>query len=139
MIQKVTDHVYQHISYLDAGSFGNVPCNDIIVFNDKEVITFDTPTDNNTSLELINWVKNNLNCKIKAIVPTHFHTDCLAGLDEFHKHGIHSYANNRTIALATSNHKTIPQHGFDNLLELKVGDKKVLAEFLEKGIQQIMS
>ena len=133
VIQKISDHVYQHTSFLDTESFGKVPCNGMIVFDSNEAIIFDTPADKNTSLELIDWVENNLNCKIKAIIPTHFHADCLGSLDEFHKHEVPSYANNVTIELARSNNSAIPENGFHNLLELKVGNKKVVAEFIGEG------
>ena len=131
--QKVADHVYQHTSFLDTDSFGKVPCNGMIVFDKKEAIIFDTPADNNTSLELISWVETNLHCKVKAIIPTHFHADCLGGLEAFHKRGIASYANNLTINIARSNNLTIPQNGFSDLLELQVGNKKVFAGYFGEG------
>ncbi|MDQ3291243.1 MAG: subclass B1 metallo-beta-lactamase, partial [Bacteroidota bacterium] len=71
-LQQVNRNVYQHISYLQTESFGKVTCNGMIVFNKNEAIIFDTPPDNSTSLELINWVEKELHCKIKAIIPTHF-------------------------------------------------------------------
>lgn len=52
-IQKITDHVYCHTSFLDTESFGKVPCNGMVVFAEGEVIVFDTPTDSATSVELI--------------------------------------------------------------------------------------
>ncbi|MCC9136916.1 subclass B1 metallo-beta-lactamase [Pontibacter silvestris] len=131
--RKIADHVYQHISFLDTENFGKVPCNGMIVFDNNEAVVFDTPPDDSTSRELINWVKNNLNCKIKAIIPTHFHEDCLGGLEEFHKNGIPSYANRLTVELAKLNNSTVPQNKFDKKLELKIGNKKVLAVFLGEG------
>lgn len=101
--------------------------------NEKEAIVFDTPTDDKTSLELIDWVENELGSQIKAIIPTHFHQDCLAGLEAFHQRGISSYASNLTIGLAKTNGKTVPEHGFDSLLILEIGSKKVHAEFLGEG------
>jgi metallo-beta-lactamase class B len=136
VIQKIGTHVYQHISFLNAGRFGKVTCNGMIVFSKGEAIIFDTPTDSDASLELINWVENKLHCKIKAIIPTHFHSDCLGGLPAFHQHGIASYANNLTIKLAKLNNKTVPENGFDHLLELQVGNKTVIAEYLGKGHTQ---
>lgn len=133
VIQKVSDHVYQHTSFLDAGSFGMVPCNGMIVINEKEAVIFDTPTDDATSSELIDWVENELGSQIKAIIPTHFHQDCLAGLEAFHQREIPSYASNLTIDLAKANDKTIPENGFDSLLILEVGNKEVHAEFLGEG------
>src|SRR5690606_29001726 len=70
---------------------------------------------------------------IKAVVSTHFHADCLGGLEEFHKRSIPSYAHNATIAFATEKKLSIPINGFEHLLELKVGDKSVIAEFVGEG------
>ena len=132
-IQKITDHVYQHISFLDTESFGKVPCNGMIVFDEGEAIIFDTPTDDATARELIDWVENNLKGKVTAVIPTHFHIDCLGGLDAFHQRGISSYASNKTIALAKANQAFVPHNGFDSLLELKVGDEPVVAAFTGEG------
>jgi len=133
VIHQVKEHVYQHITYLQTESFGKVACNGMVVFDGNEAIVFDTPIGDSTSAELINWVKDSLGCKIVAVIPTHFHEDCLGGLKEFHKHGIPSYASNKTINSAKSNNYPVPQNGFDNLREFKVGSKKVIAEFHGEG------
>jgi metallo-beta-lactamase class B len=133
VVQKVADHVYQHISFLQTQSFGKVGCNGMVVYDQNEAIIFDTPADNSASVELIDWVEKKLKCKVKAIIPTHFHADCLGGLEEFHKRGIPSYANNATIKMAELKHYAIPQNGFDTLLELRVGERKVFARFFGEG------
>lgn len=132
-IEKISAHVYQHTSFLNTQSFGKVACNGMIVFDKNEAIIFDTPTDDAASRELIHWVENTLNGTIKAIIPTHFHEDCLGGLDVFHKKGIPSYANHLTIALADSNNSVLPKNGFKDLLELQVGDKEVLVAYFGEG------
>lgn len=133
IIKKVKDHVYQHTTFLETEDFGKVPCNGMIVFDGKEAVIFDTPVDDATSMELISWVKDSLDCKVKAIIPTHFHFDCLGGLAAFHEQGIPSYALNRTIATAKSKNYPTPKNGFDNLLKLQVGSKEVIAEFNGEG------
>lgn len=133
VIQKITDHFYQHTSYLHTDSFGKVPYNGMIVFDYNEAIVFDTPADSEASLELIKWVQKELKCKITAIIPTHFHEDCVAGLAAFHLHGVPSYAHTATIELARLNNKTIPENKFDQQHEFKVGKQKVKAEFFGVG------
>lgn len=135
-IQQVADHVYQHTSYLVTQSFGKVTCNGMIVFDKSEAIVFDTPTDNNAAAELIKWVEDDLQCKVKAIIPTHFHADCLGGLEAFHRRNIPSYANKLTIQKAKATKAVLPQNGFDNLLQLEVGDKEVLVQFFGEGHTQ---
>ncbi|GHV46351.1 hypothetical protein FACS1894180_9140 [Bacteroidia bacterium] len=105
---QITDNVYEHISYLNTTNFGKVSCNGMIVVDGNEAIVFDTPTDNEASKELINWITSTMNLKITAVIPTHFHTDNLGGLAEFHKCNIPSYAYFLTIDYAEKNGYTIP-------------------------------
>ena len=132
-IEQLTKNTFVHTSYLNTKSFGKVPCNGMIVIDNKEAIIYDTPVDNPTSLLLINWIKSELKCKIKAVVVTHFHIDCLGGLEEFHKKEIPSFATNLTIELAKTKNKIIPENGFDTYFEHKIGYKKVISDFLGEG------
>lgn len=133
IIKRLSDQVYQHISFLNTESFGRVECNGMVVTNGNEVLVFDTPTDDNGSAELIKFFINQ-NLKVIGVVTTHFHADCVGGLNEFHTLGIPSYANNLTIQLIKEKAEGIaPQQGFDNELELRVGEKKVITSFVGKG------
>ena len=133
LINRISKYVYQHISFLNTKNFGKVPCNGMVVAYKNEAIIFDTPTDNETSCELINWVTKSLKCKITAVIPTHYHVDNLGGLDEFHKQGIPSYAYYKTAQIAKENGLSEPQYGFDKFLELKVSNEKVYIEFFGEG------
>ena len=132
-IEKLTEHTFLHVSYLKTKSFGNVACNGMIVTDNGEAIVYDTPTNDSISLELISWIENDLKCKIKAVVATHFHIDCLGGLAAFHQKGIPSYANQHTLELAKANNEIVPQNGFKNSIELPIGNTKVIHEFLGEG------
>ena len=132
-INKISDHVYQHISYLNTESFGKVACNGMVVMNGEEAVVFDTPTDNAGAQELIDYLTQKMNCKIKGIVATHFHADCVGGLEAFHKENIPSYASDQTIELLKGKKSPLPQNGFDGSLELSVGGQKVFAQFVGEG------
>ncbi|MEH6308297.1 subclass B1 metallo-beta-lactamase [Olivibacter sp. CPCC 100613] len=133
VIKKVKDNVYEHTSYLLTNDFGKVPCNGMIVFDAGEAVVFDTPADDSTATVLINWIKDRLKCKVVAVIPTHFHADCLGGLQAFHTNQTPSYAANKTIDFAKTKKLIIPQHGFDKKLELHVGNREVIAEFNGEG------
>lgn len=132
-IVQLGKNVFQHISYLKTERFGNVPCNGMIVIDNGEAIIVDTPINDSDSKELINWIENTLKCKTRGIVVTHFHIDCLGGLNEFHTRQIPSYASNRTIELAKSRNEILPTNGFDKYLEIKVGNKNLVNEYLGEG------
>ncbi|PKH50887.1 subclass B1 metallo-beta-lactamase [Tenacibaculum sp. Bg11-29] len=135
IIKKLSNHVYQHVSFLNTDSFGKVSCNGMLVINENKGIVFDTPTDNKSSLELINFVANKLKSKIIALIPTHFHKDCIGGIQIFEENNIPTYATNQTIKLLNNNGKafTKPVNKFNTNLTLEIGNKKVYAAYLGEG------
>lgn len=132
-IEALTKNTFVHTSYLSTQDFGNVPCNGMIVIDNNEAIIYDTPAGNAATLELINWVESVLNCKIKAVVATHFHVDCIGGLSTFHQKGIPSFANNLTIELALVDNEVVPENGFDKYFEHEIGNLKVISDFQGEG------
>jgi metallo-beta-lactamase class B len=133
VVIQITPHVYQHISYLKTNDYGNVPCNGLIVTNNNEAVVFDTPTNDSSSDQLIQWISTTLKSKVNAIVPSHFHNDCLGGLKAFHTHAIPSIANNKTIELAKSNKFEIPNNGFNDSTIIKVGQQFILLKHFGEG------
>lgn len=133
VITQISENTFKHVSFKQTNDFGYVPCNGVLVRNNNEVIVFDTPTNDKSAEELIKWVKETLHCKINAVIPTHFHDDCLGGLKAFHDNNIPSYANFKTIELAKENKYTVPQNGFKDLLTLKVGKESITAKFFGEG------
>ncbi len=133
IVTQISENSFTHISYLQTNDFGNVPCNGLIVRDSNEVIIFDSPTNDKSAEELIKWIKETLNCKINAIIPTHFHDDCLGGLKAFDDNNIPSYAYFKTVELAKENKYVIPKNSFKNSIILKVGDKNVTVKFFGQG------
>ncbi len=131
--QKLSPRTYIHISYLDIGTPEKVPCNGMIVVNEGQAVIFDTPPDDAASRHLIAWVEDSLSAHVKAIIPTHFHQDCLGGLRAFHEKGIPSYALQRTRVFADSNRAVVPQRGFEEHLEIQIGGEQVIARFHGEG------
>ena len=133
IITQIAENSFQHISFKQTNDFGNVPCNGLIVKNWNEAIVFDTPTNDKSSEKLIKWIRETLNCKVNAIIPTHFHDDCLGGLKAFHENDIPSYAYFKTIELAKENNYVVPKNSFKDSLILKVGDENIIAKFFGEG------
>lgn len=135
IVKRQSKHVYVHISYLKTEDFGKVACNGMIVLNDHKAIVFDTPADAESSSELINFMEKELMCKIEAVIPTHFHQDCVGGLEEFYKSKIPAYATNKTIALLKNKGRIFskPIKGFEDSISFNIGNKKVYAQYFGAG------
>ena len=136
VIRRLSENVYVHETFLQTESFGKVACNGMIVISENQAVIFDSPSDNKSATELINYVSKQLKSKINAVVATHFHADCVGGLKAFHDHKIPSYANQQTIEILKSlnpESSATPQNGFNQSLTLYAGGEKVYAEFLGEG------
>ena len=133
VITQITPDIYQHTSFLQTESFGNVPCNGMIVHNNNETAVIDTPVNDKISEELILWIQNSLHSEIVAVVPTHFHDDCVGGLNTFHKHRIPSVAYFKTIAITKEKQLPVPQKSFDKSLKITVGNEKISLDFFGEG------
>jgi metallo-beta-lactamase class B len=105
----------------------------MIVRNSNEVIVFNTPTKNKSAKELIDFLKGKLHCKIIAVIPTHFHEDCLGGLEAFHSEKITSFGNNSTIELTKANNTIGPQKGFTDSLKLRLGNTYAIVKYFGEG------
>jgi len=135
IVKKITDHIYVHVSYLNTDDFGKVGCNGMLVFNNGEGVIFDSPTDNQSAEELIKFVTHTLKGEITAIIPTHFHDDCVGGIEKFEAQNIPTYATKRTIEFLKKNGQKFsqPVHSFDDHLTLKIGTLEVRAEYFGQG------
>lgn len=133
VIIQISENAFVHTSFLQTNDFGKVPCNGLIIRDSKEVLVFDTPTNNPSSEALIQFIQKKLQCKINAIVPTHFHEDCLGGLAAFHEHNIPSYANMRTIELTKANQIISPRNGFKDSVQLNLGKTFAKVTFFGEG------
>lgn len=135
VIKKLSNHVYMHTSFLKTEKYGNVPCNGMLVFNKKEAVVFDTPANMKASKELIQYITEKLHGKIKAVVPTHFHQDCVAGIKAFQSSNIPAYASETTVKLLQKKENPFSAGitGFEGVLVLNVGGEKVYATSFGEG------
>ena len=120
-ITPITEHTYRHLTYLDSETYGRVGCNGLIVVEDGEAIVYDSPATQSAANELIYYIENNLDARVTAVIATHFHADCLGGLEAFHARGIRSYSSDSTARLAATSGAPVPSTTFHDRLELNAG------------------
>ena len=135
VMRRISPHVFRHISFLNTHDFGRVECNGMVVVNGGKAVIFDTPANDFASIELINFVNKNLNSIITAVIPTHFHADCVGGLKAFGENHVPAFASNETIAiLKNKGDKNVSLlKGFNDSLTLDISGEKVYSQFLGEG------
>jgi len=132
-IEQLTERVFVHVSYLQTRSFGKVECNGAIFFDDGEALILDTPTNDFAASELIDWISEERNSEIVALIPSHFHNDCIGGIRKFESKGVPVYAHSKTIHLARTDSTTLNATPFDGELQTKIGAESILTFFPGAG------
>ncbi len=117
---KLSDHVLIH-------TFDN--SNGIIYLNNNEAIIASTPPSDKATKDLINYVQNKYKVKIIAFVIDQWHPDAMEGLDIVHDFGIQTYANKLTCLIAKEKGLPVPLNCFEEKLEIKLGDKKIICQY----------
>ncbi|MGM0945371.1 MAG: subclass B1 metallo-beta-lactamase [Bacteroidota bacterium] len=132
-IIRLSEHTFQHITFLETETFGKVSCNGLIVVSEEEALVLDSPAQEADAELLIQWIQEELDLQVVGVIATHFHEDCLGGLEAFHRLEIPSYGSRLTRSLAEKQGSSIPKLGFDRLLSFKLGDLEVRTQFFGKG------
>lgn len=133
ILEKISEQVYRHISYLHTEDWGKIACNGMLVLSDGEALVADTPASLEGTAELIRWLTGDQQAQIKAVIATHFHGDCLIGLPLFHQAGVPSYGHSKTPRLAEKSGGTPPQHVIDSYGEFSIGQRSVQIQFVGRG------
>lgn len=134
-LKKLSEHTYQHISYLNTKEFGRVECNGMLVVRNGKAIIFDTPADDESTKDLIEIITKKLDATILAVIPTHFHEDCVGGIASFVENHVPIYASNKTISLLKNeaNKYASSIKGFDDSLTLDMDGQNVTAQHFGEG------
>ncbi|MEO0468498.1 MAG: subclass B1 metallo-beta-lactamase [Bacteroidota bacterium] len=122
---KLNERTYIHVSKLQTKSFGKVACNGLLYVVDGQAMLFDTPADEPQTKLLLGWIETNLEASLTAVVATHFHVDCLGGLESVHQAGIPSFGFRKTIRLATKREARQPQQSFGKQKIWQLGGREI--------------
>lgn len=127
---QLSPNVWLHVSQSEISGFGRISSNGLIFRNGNQAFLFDTPVTKEQTKQLVSVIDDSLKLKVVGFVPNHWHSDCMGGLGWLQKKGIASYASQKTIDLARTNHLPVPEQGFQDSLALKRGDKLIECYYL---------
>jgi len=132
-VRPLADGVWLHTSYQELEDFGRVPANGLVVVSDGEAALVDTPWTDEQTRALAAWVEERLGARLRVVVPTHSHADCMGGLAAAHDLGARSYSSTKTVAIAKGNDLPVPQESFEHERDIPLGSRVLEARFVGPG------
>lgn len=103
-IIKLSDNVYQHISYKKVEPWGLIGASGLVVIKGTEAHMIDTPWTTKGTEQLIDWIEAK-GLIIKSAVVTHFHEDASGDIPLLNELKVKTYATSLTNKLLKSNKK----------------------------------
>lgn len=103
--------------------------NGIIYVVNKEAVIISTPSTDDATKELLDWITNSLKAEVKACIVDHWHTDAMEGIDILHQQNIPTYSYQLTQKIAKTKGLSTPKNTFEDSLVLSLGNKKIIARY----------
>ncbi len=119
---KLSENAYIHVSWYNLPGYGRFPANGLLLINNKQAFLFDTPWNDSLTSVLYHWICDTMQLQLKGVAPNHWHQDCMGGLGFLQSMNVPSYANQITIDICRSKGLPVPDIGFNDSLELSLGD-----------------
>lgn len=120
-IKQIGPHTFQHISYLDYK--GNaIGCNGVFAVFGKDVIIIDSPTTEQATQLLLDYIDLHFSPTRKIAIPNHFHVDCTGGMNLMHELGVEIYANYKTIEFLEDRNLASQIQSFDQNIDFELGN-----------------
>ena len=117
-IVPIAPDVWVHTTYMSLPDWGTFPSNGLIVRGNSGCIIIDTGCSPQDMAFICDWAENAIGPVLGAVV-THWHNDCIGGIDEAHSRGIQTIALEETQSLAMEKGISAPKIGFESLYNLE--------------------
>jgi metallo-beta-lactamase class B len=132
-VKPLAPGIWRCVSYKDVPEYGRTPANGLVVIEGAEAVLVNTPWTDEQTAKLCEWISRELHARVRAVVVTHAHDDCMGGLREAHRRSVKSYALDKTAEFARAKGDEVPQTTFAGSRELKVGRQVLELRFLGAG------
>lgn len=112
-VEKLTDNIYQHISYKKVEPWGLISASGLVVIKGAEAHIIDTPWTTEGTQQLIDWIESK-GLTAKSAIVTHFHEDASGDIPLLNNLNIKTYATSLTNKLLKLNQKEVSSDEFSS-------------------------
>lgn len=124
-ILPLEEGIWRHVTTMVMESGRPVPANGLIVTSGGEALLIDTGWTSAQTGAILDWIENDLRHETIGVVVTHFHPDCMGGIDLAIERGLETWGSSLTARLARERGLGAPRSTFDDHLTVAVGGRVV--------------
>ncbi|ELR71238.1 beta-lactamase II [Fulvivirga imtechensis AK7] len=123
-IAKIGDNLYLYLSYSDYQG-QKISANGLLVDAGDSVLMIDTPWGNDQTIQLLDWIDENLQKPLALVVITHAHEDRIGGIGVIHERNIRTIGSKLTAVYALRWGYQPPKETFEKEQIIKIGHHKI--------------
>lgn len=127
------DSIFIHQSWVNSQDYGRFSCNGLLIIRKGEAVMIDSPMSNEQTKQLCEFLDLIFQVKIKAHIASHYHQDCIGGLDYLHSINAKSLACQATIDKCMAEGITAPTIGFDTEYDCQFNNEPIECRFFGAG------
>ncbi|MCD8071906.1 MAG: subclass B1 metallo-beta-lactamase [Alistipes sp.] len=125
----LADNIYIYMSVAPVEGFGLVSSNGMVIIEGQEAVMIDTPMDDRQTEILTRFIEDSLGARTLLLVATHWHDDCLGGIDFLHGYGAQSLSGSLTGKICRQRGLTAPRSIFEDRIELEIGGRQIICQW----------
>lgn len=130
---SLTEDLYIHISWLENEQYGRFSSNGMLLIEAGEGLLVDTPMKPQLTEDLVAFLQDSMQVKVKIVIPGHFHDDCINGIPYLHQMGVRSIAGKKTQSICREEKLVVPQVAFRNRKRIRFGGSSVELRYFGGG------
>lgn len=119
---EVGPGIWRHVSTFVLVS-RPTPANGLLLMTESEALLIDTPWTEDQTERLLDWIERDRGLSVAGVIATHFHPDCMGGIEAVHRRGIPTHGLSLTAELAREDGSEVPKVLFEESRELTFGDE----------------
>jgi metallo-beta-lactamase class B len=127
------DSIFIHETWDSVEGWGRFSSNGLVVVRNGKALLIDTPMDNEKTMRLTEYLRDNLNVEVTHLIIGHFHNDCLGGLEYLQSIGVKSIANTLTVDKCHELGLPIPDTPFADSLWVDFNGVKLGCQYFGGG------
>jgi len=133
MLRHVCDSVYVHVTRDSLRSYGWFSSNGMVVVKNGRALLVDTPMDDTKTAVLVTYLRDFMHVYVDCVIVSHFHDDCLGGLNYIHRSGIPSFCGSRTADICRDSGLPVCSSVFCDSMQFSFQGLTIICRFFGAG------